>query len=87
MKQPPEYTIAELSSLERVQAEAEKRLGMFRPQPDNMVALLYEPQAEVTEVALRLANLRSSLKKDYQFISSILTEWELPYPLHMKKVG
>ena len=70
-----EYTVAALSSLERVQAEDEERLGMFRPQSDNMVALLYEPRvAEVTEVASEAgANHQSaSLKKDYQFISSIL---------------
>jgi len=71
-----EYTIAELSSLERVQAEAEKRLGMFKPQPENMVALLYEPRAaEVTEVTPQAdagQQVASVKKKDYQFISSIL---------------
>lgn len=71
-----EYTIAELSSLERVQAEAEQRLGMFRPQPENMVALLYEPRAtEVTEVASEAGaalQAATAKKKDYQFISSIL---------------
>ncbi len=71
-----EYTIAELSSLDRVQAEAEKRLGMFRPQPENMVALQYEPRAaEVTEVASEAGAAQQAAavkKKDYQFISSIL---------------
>ncbi|MGI6550267.1 MAG: hypothetical protein ACOX4Q_09605 [Syntrophomonadales bacterium] len=70
-----EYTIAELSSLERVQVEAETKLGMFRPQSENMVALKYEPP--VTAVASVNENVgteqqSASLKRDYQVISSIL---------------
>lgn len=70
-----EYTIAELSSLDRVQIEAETKLGMFRPQPQNMVSLLCEPQnATVIHVSDQKTEQQqtASLKKDYQVISSIL---------------
>ena len=70
-----EYTIAELSSLERVQVEAETKLGMFRPQSENMVALQYEPpiaQAAGVGEATGAVQQSASLKKDYQVISSIL---------------
>lgn len=71
-----EYTIAELSSLERIQVEAETKLGMFRPQTENMLAMQYEPP--VTEVTPGVPQTDSiqqaaSLKKDYQVISSILS--------------
>ena len=70
-----EYTIAELSSLERIQAEAETKLGMFRPQVENMMALQYEPpvaEASHVETPTGTNPQAASLKKNYQVISSIL---------------
>ncbi len=72
-----EYTIAELSSLDRVQVQAETKLGMFRPQPENVVALQYEPPvtsvAKVNETTGKVQQ-SAALKKDYQVISSILNQ-------------
>jgi cell division protein FtsL len=72
-----EYNIAELSSLERVQIEAEKKLGMFRPQSNNMMALLCEPQnVPINHVSGQTTTQQqtASLKRDYQVVSSILDQ-------------
>ena len=69
-----EYTIAELSSLERIEMEAQERLGMFKPQPKNMVALACETRS-VPAIQLNdqmNTEQTASVKKDYQIISSIL---------------
>lgn len=71
-----EYAIAQAASLKRVEVEAQERLGMFKPQTDNMVALVGEPMVSVEPITAGTTTISDgralSKEKDNQFIASIL---------------
>lgn len=71
-----ELSIAEFSSLDRVQHEAETRLGMYRAEPVNMVAMVDEPRVvPVIHTAERpvVEKQAFSLQRVYQAITSLLS--------------
>jgi len=76
-----EYDIAQLASLDRVQMEAERKLGMFRPQPQNMVALVCDTPQITTSIPVGSGSQAqpqsASLKQDYRVVSSILNRMGL----------
>ncbi|NLB19149.1 MAG: hypothetical protein GX825_10600 [Syntrophomonadaceae bacterium] len=71
-----EYAIAQAASLNRVEVEAQERLGMFKPQTENMVAMVGEPMMSAEPVIAGATTISDgqtlSKEKDHQIIATIL---------------
>ncbi|NLV15784.1 MAG: hypothetical protein GXY50_01055 [Syntrophomonadaceae bacterium] len=71
-----EYAIAQAASLSRVEIEAQEKLGMIKPQTENMVAMVGVPMVNVEAVIPDNTTISDSQalseEKDNRFIASVL---------------